>query len=420
VTQDYWRLPKGVDEVLPPQARHLELTRRQLLDLFDSWGYDFIEPPIIEYLDALLVGNDLSLQTLQAADQISGRALGVRADITAQAARIDANSLSDAGKDDTSVRRLCYAGPVVRANPSGVLESRVPLKIGAEIYGSPEVGADLEIMCLAIDALGAAGVETVVLELGHVGFVRELVDGLQLSDGDRERLLEAVRIKSEADIQLLLAGYQVGGKAGGKDKAHSEVAQQLCQLVRLMGGASVLEGARELFLSTNSKGSEQATKLLELVAQLDYCAARLASLRPEAEVRFDLSAPVGYGYHQALVFALYEPGHSRAIARGGRYDGIGEQFGNARAATGFDVNLKSLIGLDVVQQRFDAAVPTDSIWVDYLDDGPPELEAAVSKLRAQGNRIVRGLGPTDRPPQGCRKALRHKRDGWQVTAISDK
>ena len=164
MSQDFWRLPKGVDEVLPPRARHLELLRRAVLDLFDLWGYDYIEPPIVEYLDALLVGNDLKLQTLQVADQVSGRTLGVRADITSQAARIDANSLSrrplssspSSAEQESPTRRLCYAGPVVRANPQGVLESRVPLKAGAEIYGCLGVEADLEIMCLAIDALQSA------------------------------------------------------------------------------------------------------------------------------------------------------------------------------------------------------------------------------------------------------------------------
>ena len=142
--EDYWRLPAGVDEVLPPQARRLELLRRGVLDLFDSWGYDYVEPPMIEYLDALLVGNDLNLQTLKVLDQKSGRTLGVRADITSQVARIDANSLVG-----DATRRLCYAGTTVRANPRGVFESRLPMKAGAEIYGCADLEADLEIMCMA-------------------------------------------------------------------------------------------------------------------------------------------------------------------------------------------------------------------------------------------------------------------------------
>ncbi len=424
MAQDFWRLPKGVDEVLPPRARQLELLRRQVLDLFDSWGYDYIEPPMIEYLDALLVGNDLKLQTLQVADQVTGRTLGVRADMTSQAARIDANSLSarDAtGKvlSDQETRRLCYAGPLVRANPPGVLESRVPLKAGAEIYGCADVSADIEVMCLAIDAVSAAGLDSVVIELGHVGFVHRLVDaalleieeleieeldteefdGKRLEPAQEQRLLEAVRIKSEGDIQALLGP--------------GDVAEVLCHLVRLMGDADALADARVLFADNNAN-------MLELVDQLDYCASRLEQLRPNAQVRFDLSAPVGFGYHKALVFALYEPGHGQAIARGGRYDGIGEQFGNSRPATGFDLNLKTLMGLQGVAASFTATAT--SVWVPHIDatlagtdSVNEELLAKIQELRSTGTRVVQALCDSDEQPEHCAHKLEHSNNGWRLT-----
>jgi len=398
VAQDFWRLPKGVDEILPPRARQLELLRRQVLDLFDVWGYDYIDPPMIEYLDALLVGNDLKLQTLQVADQISGRTLGVRADITSQAARIDANSLStrdtaSAEFSDQVTRRLCYAGPVVWANPAGVLESRVPLKAGAEIYGCADVSADLEVMCLAIDALAATGVADVVIELGHVGFVRGLVGqalGADVSspvDSVRyERLLEAIRIKSEGDIQALLG-----------NTAESSL---LCELVRLMGGVDALVAARRLFAAKHAD-------MLDLVDHLDYCAARINELRPHARVRFDLSAPIGFGYHQALVFALYGPGYGHAIARGGRYDGIGEQFGNARPATGFDVNLKTLFGLTTNQAA------TATVWVPFEVLSSADVAAQIEKLRTRGLRVVQALSATDEAPEQCGHVLGYDND-WRL------
>jgi len=404
VAQDFWRLPKGVDEILPPRARQLELLRRQVLDLFDVWGYDYIDPPMIEYLDALLVGNDLKLQTLQVADQISGRTLGVRADITSQAARIDANSLSmrdSTGEEhnDQVTRRLCYAGPVVWANPPGVLESRVPLKAGAEIYGCADVSADLEVMCLAIDSLAAAGVDNIVIELGHVGFVRGLVEqalGTDTPDGidsaRYERLLEAIRIKSEGDIQALLG--------------HNSESSLLCELVRLMGGADALTAARALFAARHAD-------MLDLVDQLDYCAARLNELRPQAQVRFDLSAPIGFGYHQALVFALYGPGYGYAIARGGRYDGIGEQFGNARPATGFDVNLKTLLGLTTNLATTPTVTPT--VWVpfDLLASQAADLALQVEELRARGLRVVQALSAAEEAPEWCGHVLGYD-NGWRI------
>ena len=400
MAQDFWRLPKGVDEILPPRARQLELLRRQVLDLFDVWGYDYIDPPMIEYLDSLLVGNDLKLQTLQVTDQISGRTLGVRADITSQAARIDANSLSmrdvaGGQGSEQATRRLCYAGPVVFANPAGVLESRVPVKAGAEIYGCADVSADLEVMCLAIDSLAAAGVANVVIELGHVGFVHGLLEqalGAQASDPvdsvRSERLLEAIRIKSEGDIQTILG-----------DSAESDL---VCELVRLMGGVDALTAARALFAA-------QHPDMLDLVDQLDYCAARLNELRPRAQVRFDLSALVGFGYHQALVFALYGPGYGYAIARGGRYDGIGEQFGNARPATGFDVNLKTLLGMATNQAA------TSTVWVpfDLVSSVELDVAAQVEQLRTRGLRVVQALSAADEAPEICGHVLGYD-NGWRL------
>ena len=424
MSQDFWRLPKGVDELLPPRARHLELLRRQVLDLFDVWGYDYIEPPIVEYLDALLVGNDLKLQTLQVADQVSGRTLGVRADITSQAARIDANSLADEDGRNGHTRRLCYAGPVVRANPQGVLDSRVPLKAGAEIYGCSGQEADLEIMCLAIDALHTAGVRGVVIELGHVGFVRHLVDALTLSEILRNQLFEAVRIKSEADIRAIFdKALEQSTETPAPDYRYA--ADRLCRLVCLMGGDIALESARKLFGATTESGTGDLLdeKLLELVSQLDYCAARLRELRPDVLVRFDLSAPVGFGYHHALVFALYDPGHGRAVARGGRYDGIGEQFGDARPATGFDLNLKTLLSLDAVTTGIDKRSNSDSVWVSFgasQESGDAkhakhleELDAAIERLREAGVRVVQALNEEDLRPADCGRELKHTAQGWQ-------
>lgn len=434
MSQDFWRLPKGVDEVLPPRARHLELLRRTVLDLFDVWGYDYIEPPIVEYLDALLVGNDLNLQTLQVADQVSGRTLGVRADITAQAARIDANSLSTGvAKDnalqagDGSIRRLCYAGPVVRANPKGVLESRVPLKAGAEIYGCADTDADIEIMCLAIDALKSAGLDEVIIELGHVGFVRLLVDEVSLSESARTRLFEAVRIKSEADIDAIFAKASDELEMSAADHSGSDqplrkedlalAADRLCRLVRLMGDSSALDSARQLFSTANSDESflrSVEPKLLELVDQLDYCAARLQAMRPGVVVRFDLSAPVGFGYHQALVFALYDPGHGRAVARGGRYDGIGEQFGDARPATGFDLNLKTLLVLPSVVAKTEATPQSGAVWAPPIAGAPEGLAEAITELRLAGDRVVQALGAEDARPDECDRELQHTGNGWQA------
>ena len=223
-----WRLPAGVDELLPPDAWSLEQVRRTVLDVFTRWGYEYIEPPVVEYLDALLVGggDDLDLQTLKAVDQRSGRLLGVRADMTAQAVRVDAHSRPVAG-----VQRLCYAGNVVFANPVSPLDARVPLKAGAELFGAETLRADAEVIGLLLEVLAAVGIDQPILVLGHMGIYHSLVAGLDLGPSKGTALFEALQSKAESDI----AGLLDDGAA----------RDALVRLPSLMGERDVLADARE-------------------------------------------------------------------------------------------------------------------------------------------------------------------------------
>ena len=331
-----WRLPDGVDELLPPRAWELELIRREVLDIFRNRGFDYIEPPLIEYLDALLVagGRDLDLQTLKAVDQRSGRLLGVRADMTSQAARIDASQLGAEGES-----RLCYAGPVVHANPQNLMDSRVPIKAGAEIFGAAELEADAEVIGLMVEVLQAAVGKNwkaskhrrpmanredpdPVIVLGNMGIYRALTCPLGLDEDTEHSLFAAVQSKSQNDIRALLGD-------GG-------LADLLVALPQLMGRIEDLEGAcRQLAGAPAKVGGalDRLRRLVELVK--DRCTG--------VDLRFDLAELAGYGYHNGPVFAAFHGGHGQALARGGRYDGIGAAFGRARPATGFDVNLKRLL-----------------------------------------------------------------------------
>ena len=314
-----WRLPEGVDELLPPDAWSLELIRRRVLDLFRSWGFEYVDPPIIEYLDALLVGsgNDLDLQTLKVVDQRTGRLLGVRADMTSQAARIDAHSLQGDG-----VRRLCYAGTVVHANPAGVLDTRVPEKAGAEIFGAASLAADAEVIALLLEVLRVVGVDAPVLVLGHMGIYQGLIAPLALAPDLERQLFAAVQSKSETDIADLLAG-----RPG---------ADLLVRLPTLMGRKAVLVEARAALRAAPAAVGEALDALERLAGQV-------IGHGTEIELRFDLAELAGYGYHNGPVFTAYQPSQGSAIARGGRYDGIGGAFGRARPATGFDGSLKQLL-----------------------------------------------------------------------------
>ena len=196
--QERWLLPEGIEEILPDEARRLERLRRKLLDLLAAWGYELVMPPLIEYLDALLTGTgrDLDLQTFKLTDQLTGRLMGVRADMTPQTARIDAHYL----KRERPVR-LCYAGNVLRTRPDAFAGSRELLQLGAELFGHPGPESDIEVARLMLAALAAAGLRDLHLGLGHVGVFRALSAEAHLPEALENDLFEALQRKARPQVE---------------------------------------------------------------------------------------------------------------------------------------------------------------------------------------------------------------------------
>lgn len=377
-----WRLPHGVDDLLPPAAAALEDLRRAVLDLFVVWGYEHVEPPLVEYLDSLLVGSgrDLDLQTLKVIDQQSGRMLGVRADMTSQAVRIDAHSRRVEG-----VQRLCYAGPVVHANPRGPLDSRIQFKAGAELFGSPSPSADAEVIGLMIEALRIAGVAAPVLLLGHMGVFRALVAGTSLSPQVARQLFEAVQRKSETDIAELVAA--------------SGVSTMLVELPAMMGDASILATARTRWKSA-------PRDVYTALDELETVAAKVRTEAPGISIRFDLSELSGYGYHNGPVFAAYQADQGAPLAQGGRYDGIGAHFGHGRPATGFDLNLLRLL------DRANETGRRAAIWVPFSEGLDVARDKRIRELRQAGEVVIQALDKSDTPPSRCVRELVKNSEGW--------
>jgi len=313
-----WLLPENVEDVLPPQAWRMEDLRRALLDLFRSRGYELVIPPLMEYVDSLLtgVGADLDLKTFKLVDQLSGRLMGVRADITPQVARIDAHLLTA-----NAVNRLCYAGSVLHTQPDGFHRSREPIQLGAELYGEAGANADLEILTLMIDALHAGGVQDIQLDIGHVGVYRALAAEAGLNGEVEHQLFEALQAKDSSAVARLTATLAPALRAA------------FAALPQLYGTRSVLAEARQRL--------PQLPAVVQALDTLDTLERGMAGRQIEAA--YDLAELRGYGYHSGVVFAAYTRGRSRAIAQGGRYDEVGRVFGRARPATGFSLDLRELV-----------------------------------------------------------------------------
>ena len=359
---DRWLLPDGVDEVLPEQAYVVEHLRRQILDLYYIWGYDLVIPPMVEFTESLLSGSgkDLDLMTFRVTDQLSGRMMGIRADITPQTARMDAHSLRREGPS-----RLCYAGTVLHTRPRGPLQSRTPISIGVELFGETSLSADIEVIDLFLQTLNTSGVEHVYLDLGHVDICRGLLSEAGLNTELEDQLFELLQRKAQAELSDWIA----------VNIQDTSLSGWLNALPTLTGGIEVLTKAKELL-----KGSPKA--VLDAIDQLEGIVSSIAD--KSAAVYIDLGEIPGYHYHTGIVFAAYVQGFGKALGNGGRYDHVGEAFGRSRPATGFAIDLKSL-----VSQGKSEVSSSGGIFAPYSTDR--ESQYQVDSLRGQGKRVVQGF-----------------------------
>lgn len=384
---DHWQLPDGVEEVLPAQAEMVESLRRTLLDLYTSWGYQLVIPPLMEFTESLLVGlgEDLDLLTFKATDQLSGRTLGIRADITPQVARIDAHSLAQAG-----VTRLCYAGSTLHTRPKTLMASRSPIQLGAELYGDDSLGADVEVVRLMLATIETAGLADITLDLGHVGIYKAVLADAGLTGEQERTVFDALQRKSLPDLQSALSGVDVG------------TAGLITALVELHGDESVLARARELF-------EQAAPGAIAAVDALQEVAADIRRQHPDLNIYFDLAELRGYHYHTGLVFAAYVPGCGRALANGGRYNDVGVVFGRSRPATGFATDLKALMALMPAPAQAPGAIS-----VPDADD--PALQALVEELRTAGEVVINCLSGA--PDSRCDRQVVASGGAWRVEAMN--
>ena len=388
----HWILPQGMEEALPEQAARLESLRRNLLDLYTSWCYEMVMPPFIDHIESLLTGtgHDLDLQTFKLVDQLSGRTLGIRADMTPQVARIDAHQL----KRDVPTR-LCYIGTVLRTRSDSFGSSRSPLQVGAELYGHAGVESDVEILDLMLKTFEVAGVDDIYLDIGNVDIYKNLAKLAGLDTQDEIRLFELLQQKAVTEIRQLVAGLNLD----------ATLATMITQLAELNGSMSMISRARELL-------KPAGPDVMSAIDYLEKVAMGVSNHNQGVKLNIDLAELHGYHYHTGVVFGAFVPQHGQEIARGGRYDDIGKIFGRARAATGFSTDLKQLLGLSTstMQSPQKVLAPADE---DH------ELQMKIEKLRVEGYCVSRMLPgqADDAAAMGCSHKLEQINGQWQLVPI---
>jgi ATP phosphoribosyltransferase regulatory subunit len=383
-----WVLPDHIADVLPSEARHIEELRRELLDTARGYGFELVMPPLLEHLESLLTGTGeaLDLQTFKLVDQLSGRMMGLRADTTPQVARIDAHLLNRQG-----VARLCYCGPVLHTRPDRPHATREPLQFGAEIYGHAGLEADLEALLLALDCLRAARVEELTVDMADVRIVRSLLAGVPVDAAALVRVHAALAAKDASELAALTRDFPAAAREG------------LRALLSLYGDEKVLAEAQKVLPASKA--------LQEALSNLRWLAGHLQG----AKVSFDLADLRGYAYYSGARFAIYTPGASDALVRGGRYDEVGAVFGRNRPAVGFSLDVKELVGV-VAKPPLKAAIRAP--WLDTGADAAA-LRAAIALLRMQGETVVCVLPGHESEVDEfqCDRELALQAGRWMVKAV---
>jgi len=384
-----WLLPEAIEDLLPAEAAQVEALRRRMLDEFARHGYQLVAPPLLEFADALLDENatDLNLNSFKLVDQLSGHTLALRADITPQAARIDAHLLNRTG-----VTRLCYCGSVLHTRPAGLFATREPVQIGAELYGHAGLEADHEVIRLLSRALQLAELPPSRIDLGHVGIFRALVAGQGLAAATEQQLFDALQAKDVPTLRELTAHLPALARNG------------LLALPDLYGGAEVIRGAAACL--------PMLPEISRALGDLQRLAGELAGL----PLSFDLADLRGYHYHNGVVFAAYCAGSPAAVALGGRYDAIGARFGRARPATGFSLDLRALARLAKLQVMPGAILVP---WPEETEDRL--LHAEIERLRAQGEIVIAALPGHDGSwrEAGCDRQLVRRADQWIIESLGE-
>ncbi len=392
-----WLLPEGIEEILPPEAEYLERKRRALLDLYRRWGYELVIPPLIEYLESLLTGtgDDLDLKTFKLTDQLNGRMMGVRADMTPQVARIDAHQL---GRKTPT--RLCYMGTILHTRPEGFDASRAPLQIGLELYGHKGAQSDVEVFQLMVETLSVCGVDDVYFDLGHVGIYRGLVKQAGLDSQQEVELFDAVQRKAKPEIKQMLSAWSTDS-----GKLDSKINDMLFALADLNGADDVLAKAKTVLAAASNEVKVAIKELGEIAQEIK---ARI----PTISLHYDLAELRGYHYHTGVVFAAFVSDKGSAIAGGGRYDGIGEVFGNARPAVGFSSDLKTLLAFNS-----EAVVQQAGIFAPSEQDAA--LQSAIASARQNGERVIVELPGQvgDAKAMQCDRRFVNEKGKWVIKPI---
>ncbi len=356
-----WKLPHGISDLSIANSNKLVKIRQQLLDLYRSFGYQFVYPPIVEYEGSLFALKEDTSKSFKTIDPYDSKLLIIHSDITPQIARLDAKYNKD---KDNDIARYCYISSILKTVSDDFYSTRNPIQVGAEIYGSNSYKADLEIINLTLKSIILLGFDNkLLLNIGNVEIFNILVKRLKLTQEELQSVINIFKKKSTTDLIKFFKTC--------KNKNNN--IDDLIYLLSLDGDVSVLKSAKKYY--------QHIPSILSIIDNLNAIYNALES--KNINIYFDLSELKAHSYYTGLIFSCFYKQFPKALAQGGRYNNLANRFLVSRPATGFSIDLKYLISND--KQK----IKNNILYAPYeLDDKLAEL---INTLRAKGNIIINDI-----------------------------
>ncbi len=341
-------LPQGLRDLLFPETIQEETIVRKILDSFEQFGYNKVDPPIIEFENTLKSGlgrfGAHNIFTLM--DPVSQKILGLRTDITPQVARIATSRLSN----EPRPLRLSYSGEIFRVTTNQLKPERQLFQIGAELIGAPNIHSDLEILYMTASTIEKLEIDSITIDINFPSLVQNLINEEELDHDHKKEVSTALSNKNLS-------------KLNNKLKTVFEPFMDLTGPVN-----NISKKLKNIKLSARSK---------DILFKGINTATLLQSKCPQISVTIDVTENRGFNYYAGIGFTVFAINLNKELGFGGHYI-----LENGENATGVSLMVDSFMKITK------NAPKSKLVYIPFGIDW-----TKTSNLRKKGYKVLHGLEP---------------------------
>lgn len=323
-------IPEGMKDFVIEECVEKRECREKLQKVFNSWGYEEIMTPSIEFYSTFSsVKENLKEEDMYKFFDNKGRILVLRPDMTIPIARAVATRYKDANIP----LKFHYGAEIFRVHEGFTGKRNEYMDCGIERIGESSIQCDVETLIVALDALEAVSDSTFTLELGNINIFKKAIEALNLKDDEKEQLSMFIDKKSLKSLKDLLDTLNL----------KAQQSEFFTQLPWLFGNVEILEKGKTLAFSDDIRKE---------IEYLETIYTALKELGYEEHITFDLGMVPSLNYYTGLIFRGYMEGIGFQALSGGRYDHLLGMFGNDMPAIGFSVKVDAIVdSKTIVKQK---------------------------------------------------------------------